>query len=146
MTILFLLTALTKRIATQRAIVIINSFTKGKKQLSAKEVSGSRTIANVRIHVVKIKACKKTCEILTNIIPTLQGDLFNDVKRGVCGFADQKENLKLISFSLKHILFMKIRILNNKDFSVTIQESRLFAVCFFDIGNVCLNISAGPYG
>ena len=128
MTILFLLMALTKRLATQRAIVIINSFTKGKKQLSAKEVSGSRTIANVRIHVVKIKACKKTCEILTNIIPTLQGDLFNDVKRGICGFADEKENLKLISFSLKHILFMKIRILN---FSVTIQESRLFAQSAF---------------
>ena len=124
MTILFLLTALTKRIATQRAIVIINSFTKGKKQLSAKEVSGSRTIANVRIHV-------KTCEILTNIIPTLQGDLFNDVKRVICGFADEKENLKLISFSLKHILFMKIRILNKEDFSVTIQESRLFAQSAF---------------
>ena len=116
--------ALTKRLATQRAIVIINSFTKGKKQLSAKEVSGSRTIANVRIHV-------KTCEILTNIIPTLQGDLFNDVKRGICGFADEKENLKLISFSLKHILFMKIRILNKEDFSVTIQESRLFAQSAF---------------
>lgn len=79
---------------------------------------------------MKIKACKKTCEILTNIIPTLQGDLFNDVKRGICGFADEKENLKLISFSLKHILFMKIRILN-KDFSVTIQESRLFAQSAF---------------
>ena len=116
--------ALTKRLATQRAIVIINSFTKGKKQLSAKEVSGSRTIANVRIHV-------KTCEILTNIIPTLQGDLFNDVKRVICGFADEKENLKLISFSLKHILFMKIRILNKEDFSVTIQESRLFAQSAF---------------
>ena len=116
--------ALTKRLATQRAIVIINSFTKGKKQLSAKEVSGSRTIANVRIHV-------KTCEILTNIIPTLQGDLFNDVKRVICGFADEKENLKLISFSLKHILFMKIRILNNEDFSVTIQKSRLFAQSAF---------------
>ena len=124
MTILFLLMALTKRLATQRAIVIINSFTKGKKQLSAKEVSGSRTIANVRIHV-------KTCEILTNIIPTLQGDLFNDVKRVICGFADEKENLKLISFSLKHILFMKIRILNNEDFSVTIQKSRLFAQSAF---------------
>lgn len=123
--------ALTKRLETQRAILIINSFTKGKKQLSAKEVSGSRTIANVRIHVVKIKGCKKTCEILTNIIPTLQGDLFNDVKRVICGFADEKENLKLISFSLKHILFMKIRILNNKDFSVTIQESRLFAQSAF---------------
>ena len=123
--------ALTKRLATQRAILIINSFTKGKKHLSAKEVSGSRTIANVRIHVVKIKGCKKTCEILTNIIPTLQGDLFNDVKRVICGFADEKENLKLISFSLKHILFMKIRILNNKDFSVTIQESRLFAQSAF---------------
>ena len=60
MTILFLLMALTKRLATQRAILIINSFTKGKKHLSAKEVSGSRTIANVRIHVVKIKGCKKT--------------------------------------------------------------------------------------
>ena len=116
--------ALTKRLATQRAILIINSFTKGKKQLSAKEVSGSRTIANVRIHV-------KTCEILTNIIPTLQGDLFNDVKRVICGFADEKENLKLISFSLKHILFMKIRILNNEDFSVTIQKSRLFAQSAF---------------
>lgn len=116
--------ALTKRLATQRAILIINSFTKGKKQLSAKEVSGSRTIANVRIHV-------KTCEILTNIIPTLQGDLFNDVKRGICGFADEKENLNLISFSLKHILFMKIRILNNEDFSVTIQKSRLFAQSAF---------------
>ena len=131
MTILFLLMALTKTLATQRAILIINSFTKGKKQLSAKEVSGSRTIAKVRIHVVKIKGCKKTCEILTNIIPTLQGDLFNDVKRGICGFADEKENLNLISFSLKHILFMKIRILNNKDFSVTIQESRLFAQSAF---------------
>lgn len=80
---------------------------------------------------MKIKGCKKTCEILTNIIPTLQGDLFNDVKRGICGFADEKENLNLISFSLKHILFMKIRILNNKDFSVTIQESRLFAQSAF---------------
>lgn len=66
----------------------------------------------------------KKREILTNIIPTLQGDLFNDVKRVICGFADEKENLKLISFSLKHILFMKTRILNDKDFSVTIQESR----------------------
>ena len=37
MAILFLLMALTKTLATQRAILIINSFTKGKKQLSAKK-------------------------------------------------------------------------------------------------------------
>ena len=52
--------ALTKTLATQRAILIINSFTKGKKQLSANEVSGSRAIASVRIHVVKINGRRKT--------------------------------------------------------------------------------------
>ena len=50
----------------------------------------------------------------------IQVDLRNYVTIVICGFADENENLKLTYFSLKRIVFSKVRILHNKDFSATV--------------------------
>jgi len=60
-------------------------FTRGKRQLSAKEVDESRQLAHVRIHVERVIGRLKDYRILQTIIPICQVDLLDDVMAVVCG-------------------------------------------------------------
>ena len=53
-----------EELANQNATLITSAFTKGKSQLSAKEVETTRTIAHVRIHVEKAIERLKNFNIL----------------------------------------------------------------------------------
>ena len=61
------------------AVLKIPSFTKGKKQLSAKEVDESRLLSRVRIHVERVIGRLKTYRLLQTNIPMSQVDLIDDI-------------------------------------------------------------------
>ena len=66
------------------ATLKVPHFTKGKSQLSGKEVDTSRQISNVRIHLERvIGQLKKFC-MLQNIVPLTQIDLLDDIMIIVC--------------------------------------------------------------
>jgi len=67
------------------AFLKIPKFTRGKRQLSAKEVDESRQLAHVRIHVERVIGRLKDYRILQTIIPICQVDLLDDVMAVVCG-------------------------------------------------------------
>jgi len=67
------------------AFLKIPKFTRGKKQLSAKEVDESRQLAHVRIDVERVIGRLKDYRILQTIIPICQVDLLDDVMAVVCG-------------------------------------------------------------
>jgi hypothetical protein len=61
------------------AELIIPSFTKGKKQLSAKEVETSRKISSVRIHIERVIGLKKNrYTILKGPLPIIVIKSFSD--------------------------------------------------------------------
>ena len=57
----------------------VPSFTRGKSQMPAKDVSESRKIAHVCIHVERVIGRLKTFKILNSTIPVSQVDLLNGV-------------------------------------------------------------------
>ena len=77
-----------EELATRGAVLCIPSFTKGKKQLPAKEVDESRKLANVRIHVERVIGRIKKFKILYSIIPISQVDLLNDIMVVISGLVN----------------------------------------------------------
>ena len=61
-----------QEIATKGGILEIPSFTKGKSQLSQKEVDASKHIANVRIPIERVIGRLRKFNILNSIIPISQ--------------------------------------------------------------------------
>ena len=74
-----------KEIATQGGILEIPAFTKGRVQLSAQDVDGSRQTANVRIHIERVIGRMRKFNILNTVIPIKQVDLLDDVMVSVTG-------------------------------------------------------------
>ena len=68
-----------EEVASVGGILEIPSFTKGKKQLSSKEVVHSRKIANVRIHIERVIGRMRKFNILNTIIPLSQVDLLDHI-------------------------------------------------------------------
>ena len=66
-------------LATVGATLRIPSFTKGKSQLSARDVATSRQLSNVRIHVERVIGRVKKFRILQSTIPVSQVDLLDNV-------------------------------------------------------------------
>ena len=66
------------------AFLKMPSFTKGKKQLSAKEVDESRQLARVRIHVEMVIGRLKNFRILNTVVPISQIDLLDHVMVVIC--------------------------------------------------------------
>ena len=58
-----------EELASQGARLAIPSFTKGKKQLSMRQVEMSRRLARVRIHVERIMERIKNFKLLAGILP-----------------------------------------------------------------------------
>lgn len=61
------------------AILKIPSFTKGKKQLSGREVNESRQLARIRIHIERVIGRMRDFRILNSIIPISQVDTIDNI-------------------------------------------------------------------
>ena len=77
-----------EELATCGAVLRIPAFTRGKKQLTARDVDISRQIAHVRIHVERVIGRLKKFKILSCIIPISQVDLIDDIMIAVCGLVN----------------------------------------------------------
>ena len=66
-------------LATRGVHLKIPKFTKGKKQMAAKDVEFSRQISNVRIHVERVIGRLRKFTILQSKIPLSQIDLLDDI-------------------------------------------------------------------
>ena len=74
-----------KEMNEKGAFLKIPKFTRGKRQLSAKEVDESRQLANVIIHVERVIGRLKDYRILQTIIQISLVNLLDDVMTFVCG-------------------------------------------------------------
>ena len=70
---------ITEALATHGAILKIPHFTKGKPQMSGKEIDNSRKISNVRIHVERVIGRTRKFRILQSTISILQVYLLDNV-------------------------------------------------------------------
>ncbi|XP_057310068.1 uncharacterized protein LOC130648066 [Hydractinia symbiolongicarpus] len=77
-----------EELATRGAVLRIPAFTRGKKQLTARDVDISRQIAHVRIHVERVIGRLKKFKILSSIIPITQVDLTDEIMISVCGLVN----------------------------------------------------------
>ena len=77
-----------EELATRGAVLRIPAFTRGKKQLSAKDVDRSRQIAHVRIHVERVIGQLKKFRILNSVIPISQVDLTDDIMIVISGIVN----------------------------------------------------------
>ena len=75
---------LKEELASLGATLKVPHFTKGKSQLSGKEVDTSRQLSNVRIHVERVIGQVKKFRMLQNIVPLTQIDLLDDIMGIVC--------------------------------------------------------------
>lgn len=82
-----------EEIATEGGILVMPSFTKGKKQLPAKDVDKSRQIANVRIHIERVIGRLRKFNILNTTIPTTQVDLLDNVMVAVSGLVNLNKSV-----------------------------------------------------
>ena len=64
-----------EELATRGAVLRIPAFTRGKKQMTAKDIDIFRQIANARIHVERVIGRLKKFKILSTTIPIAQVDL-----------------------------------------------------------------------
>ena len=64
-----------EELATRGAALRIPAFTRGKKQMTAKDIDIFRQIANARIHVERVIGRLKKFKILSTTIPIAQVDL-----------------------------------------------------------------------
>ena len=74
-----------EELATRGAVLRIPTFTRGKKQITAKDIDISRQIAHVRIHVERIIGCLKKFKILNTTIPITQVDLIDNIMVSIAG-------------------------------------------------------------
>ena len=77
-----------EELATVGAVLRIPAFTRGKKQLTARDVDISRQIAHVRIHVERVIGRFKKFKITSSVIPISQVDLLNEIMVTVCGLTN----------------------------------------------------------
>ena len=77
-----------EELATRGAVLRIPVLTRGKAQMSAKDVDMSRQIAHVRIHVKRVIGQLKKIRILNSVIPISQVDLTDDIMIVISGIVN----------------------------------------------------------
>ena len=80
-------------LATHGAILKILHFTRGKSQMSGKEVDNSRKISNVRIHVERVTGRIHKFRILQSTIPILQVYLLDNVLSVIAALVNINNNV-----------------------------------------------------
>ena len=80
-------------LATHGAILKILHFTRGKSQMSGKEVDNSRKISNVRIHVERVTGRIRKFRILQSTIPILQVYLLDNVLSVIAALVNINNNV-----------------------------------------------------
>ena len=80
-------------LATRGASLEIPAFTRGKTQLSGREVDRSRKIANVRIHIERIIGRLRKFNIINTSIPISQVTLLDDVMVVVCALVNLNQSV-----------------------------------------------------
>lgn len=83
---------------SKSTILEFPSFTKGKSQLSGKEVDYSRKVANVRIHIERVIGRLRIWRILNTIIPISQVDLTDDIMITIGKFVSFKNCLDRLDY------------------------------------------------
>lgn len=77
-----------EEVACKGGVLIIPSFTKGKSQLSAKDVDKSRQIANVRIHIERVIGRMRKFNIINTTIPISQVKLLDNIMVVIAGLVN----------------------------------------------------------
>ena len=77
-----------EELATRRAVLRTPAFTRGKKQMTAKDIDISRQIALVGIRVERAIGRLEKFTILNNTIPITQVDLTNNIMVSIDGIID----------------------------------------------------------
>ena len=94
-----------EKLATRRAVLCIPAFTRGKKQMTAKDIDISRQIALVRIHVERVIGRLEKFAILDNTISITQVDLTSNIMVSIAGIINL--NASVVNKSL-HALVINI--------------------------------------
>ena len=74
-----------EELATRGAVLRIPAFTRGKKQMTAKDIDISRQIAHARFHVERVIGRLKKFKILNTTIPIAQVDLTDNIMVTIAG-------------------------------------------------------------
>ena len=82
-----------KELASLGATLKVPHFTKGKSQLSGKEVDTSWQLSNVRIHVQRVIEQVKKFRMLQNIVPLTKIDLLDDIMVIVCAIINLNKSI-----------------------------------------------------
>ena len=77
-----------EELATRGAVLRMPAFTRGKTQMSAKDVDMSRLIAHVRIHAKQVIGQLKNFRILNSVIPISQVDSPDDIMIVISGIVN----------------------------------------------------------
>ena len=77
-----------EKLGTRGEILRIPALTRGKAQMSAKDVDMSRQIAHVRIHVKRVIGQLKKIRILNSVIPISQVDLADNIMTVISGIVN----------------------------------------------------------
>ena len=91
-----------EELATRRAVLRTPAFTRGKKQMTAKDIDISRQIALVRIRVERAIRRLEKFTILNNTIPITQVDLTNNIMVSIGGIIDL--NASVVKKSLNTLM------------------------------------------
>ena len=82
-----------EELSVRGAVLKVPKFTRGKKQLSQKDIDESRQLAHVRIHVERVIGRIKDFRLLQTVIPISQVDLLDDMLVVICGAVNLNESV-----------------------------------------------------
>ena len=77
-----------EEIAYHEGILVMPSFTKGKKQLPKNEVDWDRYIARVRIHIERVIGRMRKFNLINTRIPLTQVDLLDEIMLCIAGLVN----------------------------------------------------------
>ena len=97
--------AIAEELGSCGATLKIPHFTKGKTQMSGKEVDASRKISNVRIHIERVIGRLRKFRIIQSNIPMTQVKLLNDVMIIIAGLVNFNNSVVYCDHNIDIVLF-----------------------------------------